>query len=424
MGSKSPKVRQYMFRMPILLLIVSLQILSLFTLTVNTTTYADFALEIRLEGLTLSPSVAMTSGAVKAWKEDDWIPIRLTIVNNGPATTLTISLDQEYKNADRIGIDAFASCFAIASSPYCGSGGSPNSGTKWKLLVGSVEQTPSVSFSSVAGVTAIRWLLSSVVVPSGSSPSLGQLEIKWAVHLAKSGADNLVCKDSNSPLVSCSPPTVASGSGSSSWPGKSLQVRVNMPPGERTLPIDPPGQRCIIATAAYGSEIAGPVQFLRTFRDEQVEATISGMAFMEAFNNWYYSWAPAVAGRVAHDDAMSSVVRAIVIPLLGVLYVGREIFEIFRSLNPEVAGLIAGIVASALIGVVYIFPVAYVIKRLTRRAVTHKTFFYVGISGLALTLFGTLTNGTFGIMQNSTALLVVEAMLLAPSAIIRKFVQA
>ncbi len=121
---------------------------------------------------------------------------------------------------------------------------------------------------------------------------------------------------------------------------------------------------------------------------------------------------------------MSLVVRSILIPPLGVLYVGREIFEIFYLLNPEVAGLIAGIVANALIGLVYIFPVTYSIRRLTRRAVTHKTFFYVGISGLTLTLFGTLTNGTFGIMQNLTALVVVEAMLLAPSAIIRKFVQA
>ena len=57
------------------------------------------------------------------------------------------------------------------------------------------------------------------------------------------------------------------------------------------LDIDSPesteGGGCLIATAAYGSEMAPQVQFLREIRDNSVLQTQSGTSFMTAFNSFY-----------------------------------------------------------------------------------------------------------------------------------------
>ena len=52
------------------------------------------------------------------------------------------------------------------------------------------------------------------------------------------------------------------------------------------------GGGCLIATAAYGSEMSPQVQMLREIRDNQLMNTESGSAFMSAFNNVYYSFSP------------------------------------------------------------------------------------------------------------------------------------
>ena len=55
------------------------------------------------------------------------------------------------------------------------------------------------------------------------------------------------------------------------------------------------GGGCLIATAAYGSELAPQVQMLREIRDNQLMNTESGSAFMTTFNELYYSFSPTIA---------------------------------------------------------------------------------------------------------------------------------
>ena len=53
------------------------------------------------------------------------------------------------------------------------------------------------------------------------------------------------------------------------------------------------GGGCLIATAAFGSEMAPQVQFLRELSDNTVLQTTSGTTFMNGFNQFYYSFSPA-----------------------------------------------------------------------------------------------------------------------------------
>ena len=76
------------------------------------------------------------------------------------------------------------------------------------------------------------------------------------------------------------------------------------------------GGGCLIATAAYGSEMAPQVQFLREIRDGKVMTTQSGTAFMTGFNQFYYSFSPAVADYERENPAFKEAVKVTLTPLL------------------------------------------------------------------------------------------------------------
>jgi len=76
---------------------------------------------------------------------------------------------------------------------------------------------------------------------------------------------------------------------------------------------------CLIATAAFGSEMAPQVQFLREIRDNTVLQTESGSAFMTGFNQFYYSFSPAVADYERENPAFKEAVKITLIPLLASL---------------------------------------------------------------------------------------------------------
>lgn len=79
------------------------------------------------------------------------------------------------------------------------------------------------------------------------------------------------------------------------------------------------GGGCLIATAAYGSEMAPQVQLLREIRDGKVMDTASGAAFMAGFNQLYYSFSPAVADLERQSPAFKEAVRLAITPMLASL---------------------------------------------------------------------------------------------------------
>lgn len=240
---------------------------------VATTTFTDAgqgqqSIQYTLEGLTLSPSVTMTTGNVKGWNEDDWIPFRLTI-SGGPGTNVGAAIALEYKNSGKYGIDGFASCFGTTYPPKpCGSGSIPSSGSLWEVLVeGSPVSIPagSISFETIAGATYIVFTVpGQLTIPSDRT-----LEITFAVHLARGGSSNLIAS-----IKSGEPPTIPSGSGASSYPGASLDVRGGQPPtGDRTVSIQQVGPA---GPALSASKSVDSVSWTRTITyDWTVEKSVS-----------------------------------------------------------------------------------------------------------------------------------------------------
>ena len=73
---------------------------------------------------------------------------------------------------------------------------------------------------------------------------------------------------------------------------------------------------CLIATAAFGSEMAPQVQLLREIRDNTILQTESGSTFMAGFNQFYYSFSPAIADYERENSAFKETVKLALTPLL------------------------------------------------------------------------------------------------------------
>ena len=100
------------------------------------------------------------------------------------------------------------------------------------------------------------------------------------------------------------------------------------------------GGGCLIATAAYGSELAPQVQQLRELRDNQLLQTESGTAFMNTFNDIYYSFSPTIADMERENLIFKEAVKLAITPMISSL----AIMENAES-ESEVLGLGLSVIA-------------------------------------------------------------------------------
>jgi len=146
--------------------------------------------------------------------------------------------------------------------------------------------------------------------------------------------------------------------------------------------------RCIIATAAYGSELSAPVQFLRVFRDQVVMRSYAGSEFLKVFNIWYYSFSPSVAHFISQSSLWRALTRVFIYPLIGILKLASSIHSMF-SFNPEVGVVVSGFSASALIGTMYLGPplslVSYYVARKRGSLIVARHLKTCGIMLVAVT---------------------------------------
>tara|TARA_B100001750_G_scaffold92051_1_gene72666 strand:+ start:91 stop:915 length:825 start_codon:yes stop_codon:yes gene_type:complete len=76
------------------------------------------------------------------------------------------------------------------------------------------------------------------------------------------------------------------------------------------------GGGCLIATAAFGSEMSPQIQQLREIRDNVVMQTVSGKTFMIGFNQIYYSFSPHVADYERENPVFKEAVKITLTPML------------------------------------------------------------------------------------------------------------
>jgi hypothetical protein len=118
------------------------------------------------------------------------------------------------------------------------------------------------------------------------------------------------------------------------------------------------GGGCLIATAAFGSELAPQVQQLRELRDNTVLQTESGTSFMTGFNQFYYSFSPVIADYERENPAFKEVVKLTLTPLLTSLSLLQYVDIDSES---EMLGYGIGIILLN-IGIYFVAPAVLIMK--------------------------------------------------------------
>ena len=117
------------------------------------------------------------------------------------------------------------------------------------------------------------------------------------------------------------------------------------------------GGGCLIATATYGSELAPQVQLLREIRDNQLLNTESGSAFMQTFNDIYYTFSPTIADYERENPYLKEAVKIAITPMISTLSLMEnansesEVLGIGISLIILNLGMYLGIPAIVIIGI-------------------------------------------------------------------------
>ena len=126
------------------------------------------------------------------------------------------------------------------------------------------------------------------------------------------------------------------------------------------------GGGCLIATAAYGSEMAPQVQFLREIRDNTVLQTQSGTSFMTAFNSFYYTFSPTIADYERENPVFKEAVKVGLTPLLTSLTI---LNYVDIDTEQEMLGYGIGIIMLN-IGMYFVAPTVVVVILKNRRGNT------------------------------------------------------
>ena len=91
--------------------------------------------------------------------------------------------------------------------------------------------------------------------------------------------------------------------------------------------------RCFIATAAYGTPMAGEIQVLREFRDKYLLTNPPGRAFVD----FYYRVSPPIAEFIAEHPSLKPIVRA---GLLSAVVVSTVVIDTSPAEKTAIAGLL------------------------------------------------------------------------------------
>jgi len=116
------------------------------------------------------------------------------------------------------------------------------------------------------------------------------------------------------------------------------------------------GGGCLIATAAFNSELSAQVQMLREIRDTKIMNTQVGAMFISGFNQFYYSFSPAIADMERQSPIFKEIVKITITPLLSSL-------SLLNNIDSEIEMLGIGIgIISLNAGFYFVIPAIVAIK--------------------------------------------------------------
>ncbi len=170
-------------------------------------------------------------------------------------------------------------------------------------------------------------------------------------------------------------------------------------------------KKCIIATVTFGSELAPEVNFLRGFRNNLILKTYAGSMFYIAFDAFYYSWSTPAAKFIQGNEVMKAFTKLLIYPLIGGLQLTAYAVMPWFAIAPEFAAVVAGFIASSLIGIIYFFIPALGVRYAIRKIGTVKPITKRPLKYCAFFVLLTMPAMAIGILANISTLTIVATSL-------------
>jgi len=134
----------------------------------------------------------------------------------------------------------------------------------------------------------------------------------------------------------------------------------------KTLTVNP-RSGCIVATAAYGSELAPEVAYMRHVRDEMVGSNALGKLLVDGWNVFYYSWSPPIAESIASSGALQDTFRILLLPVIATVHLTAFIFAAMEPIDIAFASLVAFLFAASSSIIVYILTPLFIFRSVHRK---------------------------------------------------------
>jgi len=111
---------------------------------------------------------------------------------------------------------------------------------------------------------------------------------------------------------------------------------------------------CVIATAAYGSELSPEVAYMRIVRDSMIGSNDVGRLLVNGWNTFYYLWSPPIAQFIAKHDLSRPIFQVLLLPLVGTIHLTAYAYTISVPVNTAFASVAAFLFAAVLSTTIYI----------------------------------------------------------------------
>jgi hypothetical protein len=98
---------------------------------------------------------------------------------------------------------------------------------------------------------------------------------------------------------------------------------------------------CIIATAAYDSEMNPEVSYMRHVRDNMIGSNELGRILITRWNIFYYSWSPTLSSIISNSETLQTLARILLVPLIIIINITAFTFSNIAFINLSLASAFA-----------------------------------------------------------------------------------
>jgi len=129
----------------------------------------------------------------------------------------------------------------------------------------------------------------------------------------------------------------------------------------------PVGPQCIIATAAYGSEMADELAYMRYVRDNMIGSNDVGRMLVEAWNTVYYSWSPSVARFISANPQLRPIFGGALLPIVGIAHGVAYVYSLLAPFSSPFASVMGFLFACVSSLAVYVLLPSFILRIIYRR---------------------------------------------------------